>query len=118
MTRRADDDRPGWRTRQRRRERDLAFLEELRARRDAGDLVWLHYTRENHSRKNDPRWKLVAILRAIDAVLVGISLVNLGARLSEWARTRDGGERGHGADDGGDPDQGEAAGPARRDPVA
>lgn len=65
----ADRDGPGWRQRQRRRDGDLAFLEDVRAARARGDLARLRVLAGNLGRKNDPAWKRVAVARSIGIVL-------------------------------------------------
>ena len=61
MTRRADDDNPGRKTRERRRSADLDFLTTLRI----ASLDELRRMRENLASKRTPSWKKVAIERAI-----------------------------------------------------
>lgn len=65
----ADRDGPSWRQRQRRRDGDLAFLEDVRAARARGDLARLRVLAGNVGRKNDPQWKRVAVTRSIGIVL-------------------------------------------------
>lgn len=57
----ADADRPSYRTEQRRREKDLAFLERVRA----ASLEELAQMRREHAGKSAPQWKVIAIERAI-----------------------------------------------------
>ena len=57
----ADRDGAGWRTRQRRREDDLEFLARVRA----ADWPTLRREAENLAHKKAPKWKVVAVLRAL-----------------------------------------------------
>ena len=56
----ADADSPGWRTREKRRLADLAFLDGLRT----ATSEELDQLEANHAHKKAPQWKRVAIARA------------------------------------------------------
>lgn len=57
----ADADRASWRTRERRRQADIAFLAKLRT----ATLDELRELGRHHAHKKTPRWKQIAIERAI-----------------------------------------------------
>jgi hypothetical protein len=61
LHRTADADGAGWRTRERRRESDLAFLAELRR----ATLPELEVMRTNYRHKSAPEWRRAAIEVAI-----------------------------------------------------
>jgi hypothetical protein len=65
---RADADGASWRTRQRRREADIAFLEKLRT----ATLDEVRELERNHAGKKAPQWKKVAIERAFRRLVAGL----------------------------------------------
>lgn len=61
MPRPADDDKPGWKRVARRREADLEFLGALRV----ATLEELKMLADRYNTKHAPKWKQVAIARAL-----------------------------------------------------